>query len=226
MQPPREPVRNCGSLRYFCASTCGDCNHLERTYGRISPRRTIWHRNSRLYRFHFPQKPRRGNRPDTGGPHETERVRSIVGDGTPSSCTEAALQHTVALRRAQRRRHHQVQLRPSSRHHHSDFEADRSNGTTINSDALITLSGPNISELGGAFFGWGTITNSSFFHNSAEPQGGAIRYQPAFPLTIRNSSITGNSAGEAGGGIYICCGRPRSSRQHVGDRQHAARHRA
>jgi predicted outer membrane repeat protein len=53
---------------------------------------------------------------------------------------------------------------------------------------------------GGAFFGGGTIDDSSFSHNSAF-QGGAIR--TLGPLTIRDSTITENTASDAGGGIYV-----------------------
>jgi len=63
----------------------------------------------------------------------------------------------------------------------------------------------NTCGYGGAIHGGGTITNSSFFRNSAI-QGGAIRVLGS--LTIRDSNITQNTASEAGGGIYICCNNP------------------
>ncbi|CAN5448328.1 hypothetical protein BH11PLA2_BH11PLA2_40180 [soil metagenome] len=79
--------------------------------------------------------------------------------------------------------------------------------TTITNSTLSGNSAAG-SNGGGALYTWSTptavvISNSTFANNTASTNGGAIRIQSG-PLTLRNSTIVGNSAiasATAGGGI-------------------------
>jgi len=146
----------------------------------------------------------------------------VVGNGTPGSCTEAALDAALAGGGS-------VTFNCGAAPATIIVTSQKvmALNTTIDGDGLVTLSGGgstrvitvsaginlslanltirqgSASDNGGGVYNRGklTITNTQFINNTAALDGGAILNAPGGTVTITNSSLLSNAAGDDGGGL-------------------------
>jgi hypothetical protein len=129
---------------------------------------------------------------------------AVVGDGTPESCSEAALDDAVLLTAVSNGGAITFNCGPGQLMMIITSVKALTNGTTIDGGGLITLSGNDavpIFQVSGTV----VIDNIVLTHGYGYG-GGAIEVNADANLTMTNSQITFNTAESSGGGMLISSG--------------------